>query len=178
MNRLSFREKYIVITGAAVVFVFLVVQFVFLPLTEQKNELERILTIEQDGIQQMITLQDQYFRHATDMNKEQQHMTARSPQFTLFSFLDSQAEAAGVKENIDYIRPFSQTMDNGPFRISKVRLKLKNMYLNDFMEFLRRVETLDNGVHVVSISLAKTGEKNNLLEAVMETQTLMPGESQ
>jgi hypothetical protein len=51
------------------------------------------------------------------------------------------------------------------------------MYLNDFMEFLRRVETFGNGVHVVSVSLAKTGEKNNLLEAVLEAQTLMPGET-
>jgi hypothetical protein len=178
MNRLSSREKYMAVTGITAVFVFLVLQFVFFPLMDRKKELKRILTIEQDGIQQMILLRDQYLKHGKNTDREQQHMATRSPQFTLFSFLDSQAEAAGVKKNIDYMRPFSQTTDDGLFQISKVRLKLKNMYLNDFMEFLRRVETLDNGVHVVSISLAKTGEKNNLLEAVMETQTLMPGESQ
>ena len=178
MDRLSFREKYITVTGIVVVVVFLALQLVFLPLMDRKKELTRILTIEQDGIQKMITLRDQYLRHNKNTNKEQQHLAARSPQFTLFSFLDSQAEAAGIKKNIDYMRPFSQTTDDGLFQISKVRLKLKNMYLNDFMEFLRRVETLDNGVHVVSISLAKTGEKNNLLEAVLETQTLMPGEPQ
>ncbi len=45
------------------------------------------------------------------------------------------------------------------------------------MEFLKQVETSGNGVHVVSISLARTGENDNLLEAVLETQTLMPGEA-
>jgi hypothetical protein len=39
------------------------------------------------------------------------------------------------------------------------------------------VETSGKGVHVVSISLAQTGEKDNLLEAVLETQTLVPGEA-
>lgn len=83
----------------------------------------------------------------------------------------------GSKKNIDYMRPFSQTAEDGSFQISKVRLKLKNLYLNDFMEFLKQVETSGNGVHVVSISLARTGENDNLLEAVLETQTLMPGEA-
>ncbi len=52
------------------------------------------------------------------------------------------------------------------------------MYLNDFTNFLTRVETSGNGVHVVSMSLAGSGKNDNLLEAVLETQTLMPGEIQ
>lgn len=177
MNSLSTREKIIVITGIAVVFVFLVVQFVFFPLMDRKNELERILAIEQDGLHQMATLRDQYLKMTRGVNRQQAHLSDRSPEFTLFSFLDSRAEASGVKKNIDYMRPFSQAVDDGPFQLSKVRLKLKNLYLNDFMEFLKQVETSGHGVQVVSISLARTGEKDNLLEAVLETQTLMPGEA-
>ena len=175
MNRLSTREKHIVVTGLAVIFVFLAVQFVFLPLMDRKKELTRILTIEEDSIQQMIVLLDQYIRLNNGMGRGQPHMAGRPPQFTLFSFLDSQAEASGVKKNIDYMRPFSQALDEGPYRLSKVRLKLKNLYLNDFMEFLKRVETSGNGVYIVSISLTQTGENDNLLEAVLEAQTLMPG---
>ncbi len=165
------------VTGIFVVFVFLAVQFVFFPLMDRKKELTRILTIEQDGLQQISTLRSQYLKMTRGMDKQPASQSDRPPEFTLFSFLDSRAEASGVKKNIDYMRPFSQTAEDGSFQISKVRLKLKNLYLNDFMEFLKQVETSGNGVHVVSISLARTGENDNLLEAVLETQTLMPGEA-
>jgi hypothetical protein len=178
MNRLSFREKYIVITGIAVILVFAVLQFIYLPLTDRKNDLKRILNIEHDSIQQMMTLRDQYLRLNNGMNRGQQQVADRPPRFTLFSFLDSQAEASGVKKNIDYMRPFSQALDDGPYQLSKVRLKLKNLYLNDFMEFLKRVETSGSGVYIVSISLTQTGENDKLLEAVMEAQMLIAGEPQ
>jgi len=176
MNALSTREKTIVIAGIAMLFVFLVVQFVFFPLMDRKKEMKRILTIEQDALYQMTTLQNQYSSLTRDRGRQQALLVNRSRQFTLFSFLDNRAEASGIKKNIDYMRPFSQTAEDGTFQISKVRLKLKNLYLSDFMEFLKQVETSGNGVHIVSISLARTGEKDNMLEAVLETQTLMPGE--
>jgi type II secretory pathway component PulM len=177
MNSLSTREKTIVVAGTAVIFVFLIAQFVFFPLMDRKKELMRILAIEQDGIQQMTALRNQYLGLTRDMGGQKGIMADRSPEFTLFSFLDSRAEASGIKKNIDYMRPFTQTAEDGSFQISKVRLKLKNLYLNNFMEFLKQVETSGNGVHVISISLARTGENDNLLEAVLETQTLMPGEA-
>jgi hypothetical protein len=142
---------------------------------DRKKALARILTIEQDSIQQMMMLRAQYLRHSNITGRELPHMAGRPPQFTLFSFLDSQAEASGIKKNIDYMRPFSQAIDDGPYQLSKVRLKLKNLYLNNFMEFLKRVETSGNGVYIVSIPCPKTGENDNLLEAVLEAQTLMPG---
>ncbi len=177
MNTLSTREKFIVITGIAVVLVFLALQFVFFPLMDRKKELKRILTIEQDGLNQMATLRDQYLKITRGMDRQSSNLSDRPADFTLFSFLDSRAEASGVKKNIDYMRPFTQAAEDGSFQISRVRLKLKNLYLNDLMEFLKQVETSGNGVHVTSISLARTGENDNLLEAVLETQTLMPGET-
>jgi hypothetical protein len=76
------------------------------------------------------------------------------------------------------MRPFSRTSDDGSFQLSRVRLKLTGLYLNDFTDFLRRVESPGSGVHVVSMSLAKSGKNDTLLEAVLETQTLMTGEIQ
>ncbi len=177
MNSLSSREKTIVFAGIATIFVFLFAQFVFFPLLDRKNELKRILAIEQDGIQQMAVLRNQYLETTRNMDGQKGVMAAHSPEFTLFSFLDTQAEASGIKKNIDYMRPFTQTAEDGAFQISKVRLRLKNLYLDNLLEFLKQVETSGNDVHVVSISLTRTGEKDNLLEAVLETQTVMPGET-
>ncbi|MDT8380058.1 MAG: type II secretion system protein GspM [Desulfotignum sp.] len=173
MNRLSTREKQMIALGGLLVIVFVSVQFVFLPLLDQKKELTRVLAIEQDAVAQMTRLQAQYMALSRDMDTGQSIMASRPRDFTLFSFLDTQAEKSGVKKNIDYMRPFSQNLDDSPYVVSKVRLKLKNMYLNDFIRFLNAVETSGNGVYVISLSLSKTGEKENLLEAVLEAQTLM-----
>lgn len=162
-----------IVLGSLLVIVFVSVHFVFIPILDQKKELTRVLAIEQDAVAQMTRLQAQYMALSRDMGTGQSIMASRPRDFTLFSFLDTQAEKSGVKKNIDYMRPFSQNLDDSPYVVSRVRLKLKNMYLNDFIHFLNAVETSGNGVHVISLSLSKTGEQENLLEAVLEAQTLM-----
>jgi hypothetical protein len=176
MNQLSTREKNTIALGSILILVFLAVQFIYLPLKDKKKELERILRVEEETVRQMVQLHKQYRDLTGEPDMEQTIPAAKPPDFTLFSFLDSEAEKSGVKKNIDHMRPFSQDMDDGPFLISKVRLKLKNMYLNDFIHFIKGVETSGNGVSVISLSLSRTGDQATLLEAVMEAQTLVQKE--
>jgi general secretion pathway protein M len=173
MTRLSTREKYIVTAGSILAAVFLCLQFVILPLVDRQKEMARIVKIEQEAVAEIGALRQRYRSLTTGMDNEQDLMAARPHDFTLFSFLDFQAEKSGIKQNIDYMRPFSQDLGDGGYRLSKVRLKLKNLYLDDFINFLAGVETSGNGVHIISLSLSRTGEQANLLEAVMEAQTLM-----
>lgn len=174
---LSTREKNTIALGSVLVIIFLVVQFIYLPLVDHKKDLIRIFKIEQDAVRQMALLHEQLQDLTQNPDVDQKILAARPPGFTLFSFLDSQAEKSGVKKNIDYMRPFSQDMDDGPYIISKVRLKLTNLYLKDFIDFIQMVETSGNGVYVISLSLSRTGEQANLLEAVLEARTLVQKES-
>ncbi len=173
MNRLSNREKYIVTAGSILAVLFLCMQFMILPLMDRQKELARIVTIEQEAVAEISALQQRYRSLTIGMDNEQDLMAARPQDFTLFSFLDFQAEKSGIKQNIDYMRPFSQDLGEQGYQLSKVRLRLKNLYMDDFIKFLEGVETSGNGVHIISLSLSRTGEQANLLEAVMEAQTLM-----
>ncbi len=176
MTHLSIREKNTIALGSILTLVFLAVQFIYLPLVDKKKDLERIFSVEQDALRQMVQLHEQYRDLTGELDMEQQILAARPRDFTLFSFLDSEAEKSGVKKNIDYMRPFSQDMDDGNYIVSKVRLKLKNMYLTDFIHFIKGVETSGNGVSVISLSLSRTGDQATLLEAVLEAQTLVQKE--
>jgi hypothetical protein len=173
MTRLSTREKYILTTGSILAVLFLFLQFLFLPLVDRQKEMERILKVEQEGVVEISELSHQYQSLSRGMDNEPHIMATRPHDFTLFSFLDFQAEKSGVKKNIDYMRPFSQNLGEGRYMLSKVRLKLKNLYMKDLIEFLKAVELSGNGVYITFLSLSKTGEQANLLEAVMEAQTLM-----
>lgn len=176
MTRLSPRENFVIAAGGLMILVFAAVQFFFLPLVDRKQELERILAVEQDAVSQIADLRNQYLDLSRDMETGQNLLAARPRNFSLFSFLDGRAEKTGVKKNIEYMRPFSQDLDDGPYLVSKVRVKLNNLVLDDFIGFLQSVETSGNSVYVTSMSLSRTGESDALLEAVLETQTLMPKE--
>jgi len=173
---LSNREKNTIFLGSVLVTMFLVIQFIYLPLLDRKKELVRILGVEQDALRQMTQLQQQFQDLTRNLDLDQKILAARPPGFTLFSFLDSQAEKSRIKKNIDYMRPITQNMDDGPYSISKVRLKLTDLYLKAFVDFIQGVETSGNGVHVISLSLSRTGEQTNLLEAVLEARTMVPKE--
>lgn len=173
MPTLTTREKNTVITGTVLASIFVFIQFVYLPLLDQKQNLERILATEKHSHQQMKTLEAQYHNTSLNVAMQQKILETRPKEFTLFSFLDAQAETSGVKAHIDYMRPDSLDLDDGPFSIAKIRLKLKAVYLNNLMEFIRLVETSGNGVQAVSLSLSLAGREKKLLDAVMELQTLM-----
>lgn len=176
MIRLSPRENFVIAAGGLLILVFAAVQFFFLPLVDRKQELERILVVEQDAVKQIADLRNQYLDLSRHMETGQTLLDARPRNFTLFSFLDGRAEKTSVKKNIEYMRPFSQDLDDGPYLVSKVRVKLNNLVLDDFIDFIQSVETSDNGVYVTSLSLSRIGDSDALLEAILEAQTLMPKE--
>lgn len=173
MPTLTTREKNTLITGIVLAAVFVFIQFVYLPLLDERQDLERILASEKHAHQRMEILKAQYRNTSLNMALQQKILETRPKEFTLFSFLDAQAEASGVKAHIDYMRPDSLDLDDGPYTIAKIRLKLKAVYLNNLTEFIRLVETSENGVQAVSLSLSLAGREKKRLDAVMELQTLM-----
>ncbi|MCP3940081.1 MAG: general secretion pathway protein GspM [Desulfobacteraceae bacterium] len=175
MIQLSTREKNILAGAGILVLIFIVVQFVFLRTFDKKNDLERILMVETQTLEKVSQLQKQYL--ALGMDNKKGIMKTRQRDFTLFSFLDLQASKSGVKENIGYMKPFSQDMENTPYKISTVKLKLVKINLQQFINFIEGVETSKNGVKIVSLSATKVGKKQNMLDVLIETQTLMAKES-
>ena len=178
MLNLSAREKNVISLGGIIALLFLVIQFVCLPLADRKKDLTRILGVEQDALIQMQALQAKYLDTSRVLDYQSQVLQTRPPGFTLFSFLDAQAEKSGVKEYIDYMRPVSQEIGDGPYRVSSVKLKLDHIYLHDFVTFLAGVETSGSGVQVVSMALNLTGDEKKQLEVIMEVRTLVEKEGE
>lgn len=177
MIHLSRREKNILTAGGFLLVIFIAIQFIYFPAVDRRTDLKRVLSVERDSLKQVRELQKQYLALTQNLDHQKNALKFRQKDFTLFSFLDFQAEKSGIKENIDYMKPFSQEVENSPYKISKVQLKLKNVFLNELITFISRVEASDNLVQIISLSLSKAGKKNDRLDAVIETQTLMIKES-
>ncbi|MBU0969922.1 MAG: general secretion pathway protein GspM [Proteobacteria bacterium] len=173
MGKLSIRDKNVLTAGGILVIIFLAIQFIYLPAVDKREDLKRILSVEKQSLSQIHALQKQYLTLEQNLDLQKDTLKNRQKDFSLFSFLDLQAEKSGVKDNIDYMKPFSQELENSSYTISKVKLKLKDIFLNECIDFIHRVEVSENGVRIISLSLSKTGKNKDKLDAVIETQTLV-----
>ncbi|WDP88823.1 MAG: type II secretion system protein M [Desulfobacter sp.] len=172
-ERLSSREKQIVLGGGILAVLFVCIQFIYLPAYDKNIALGRTLAAEQAALERIGILEREYRDMAPDNREAAALIKNRKKGFTLFSFLDRQASQSGVKEHIDYMKPNSRELDNQPFSLAVVKLKLKKIVLRDFIRFVGKVESPENGIRIVSLSLTKSGKTGNLLDATIEAQTIM-----
>ncbi len=171
---LTTREKNILIAGSLVLIVLLAFWLLYFPALDKRARLIRVLEAEKDALEQIIALSGQFGQFDKNDTGYRAMIAARPPDFSLFSFLDRQAEKSKVKEKVAYMQPLSQDSGDTSYDISRVKLKLNELYLNELVDFLYRVETGDNGVYITSVSLSRVGTDRKLMDAVIEAQTLMP----
>ncbi len=170
---LSKRQKNFLIAGG----IFLVLFFGYTqgiaPVFEKREVLQRVLIEKQAGLQTMNTQLAQIQSITRQFESQTRALSVRPKNFSLFSFLDLQAKQSGVKENVDYMKPFSKNNENSKYTVTTVKVKLKEVYLKELVDFLYRIESSNNGVIITSLSLTKAGKDKNKLDAVLETETLM-----
>ncbi len=173
MFNLSKRDINVLIGGGAFLIVFIAVQFIYFPTIEKRDTLKRVLAQKYISIDEMTLLAQQYKNISKNINSKKRSMTRREKEFSLFSFLDSQAQKSGVKENVDYMKPFTKKMEASEYTLVTVKVKLKEVYLKELIDFLYHVESSENGITITSLSLNKAGKEIKKLDAVIQAETLM-----
>ena len=172
MFELSQRDKKFIAAGIVFFVLFSLVWFVYLPAVDTRAMLEKKVVSKARNLGLMQTLEMTCRQYAKSFDLEKGALEKRGPTFTLFSFLDSLSSKSLVKKNVAYMKPFSQDMENSDYIRSRVTVKLQQVYLNGLVDFLVRIENSPHGVSVISLSLTKSGDKGQFLDAVIETQTL------
>ncbi len=170
LNRLNKRERYAVLVAAAVVFLFVIIQFVITPIMDRQARLQNRLRQKQTILGEMRSMKLEYEALKRENDRFKQNFSARPRGFTLFSFLDQLAGEAGVKDNIAYMKPSKSRPQNSPYPLSIVELKLEGISIKQLPPYLYKVETSKNMVFIRRISITKTG-KEGLIDAVLQVET-------
>lgn len=173
MNNLTSREKQIVVGGGILAIIFICIQFIYLPAYDNNAALTQALSAEQRSFQRIKALEKEYRTMSPDNSGTDKLIKARAKGFTLFSYLDRQASQSGVKEHIDYMKPQTRELENQSYSLAVVKLKLKKLAFKDLVRFINKVESPGKGIHIVSLSLTKSGKEGRYLDAVIEAQTVM-----
>lgn len=174
-NRMARREQIMVGSLIAAVAVLLFYALVFSPLLESRQRLQKSVLKKQMELQEIHALQKEYQSLQHQSGDIQQRLIQRPDNFTLFSFIEQQATLAGIKQQINYIKP-SNVESDGPLIESRVDMKLQQITLENLVTFLKGVESPKNVVSISRISIQEHGKGEGHLNAVIQIVTFDKGE--
>ena len=169
IDKLNSREKWVLFGGVAFVLCFLLVQLVILPVVEARRNLEKSIVRKQQELQEIKLLQQEYRTLKSEEGTIQARINERGAGFTLFTFLDQQANKAKVKKQIMYMKP--SMLDGDELNEAMVEMKLQQITLAALVEFVRLVESEENVVFIRRFSIQESGDAQGYFDVILQIVT-------
>lgn len=170
INNLEQRERLVLIGGVAFLICFILFRFTIVPFISAKNRLEQATERKREELVRIKELQQEYISLKKEEGTIEAMINERGPQFSLFTFLDQQAERVQVKKQIQYMKP-STTEGEDTLNETMVEMKFQLISLESLVGFLRLVESKKNVVFVKRISIQESGTTEGSLDAIIQIVT-------
>lgn len=170
LQRLSRRERILLTAGLIFVTGFVLHQLVVDPFLTQKRRLERSLQIKASNVLEMKLLKQQYQQVSANKREIMDNLQARSPGFSLFTFVEQQIDTARMKERVSSIKPTVSDYQEG-IRQSVIDLKIEGIVLAQLVDFLASIESFDRVVFVERIVVQNNSAGDGLLDVTVSVLT-------
>lgn len=174
-DKLEQREKVIILIGCLFLLCFFILQFVIGPYLAASKKLDSSIVQRKADLVELQLLQQEYRGLKEEEGGIKEQLTERPANFSLFSFLDKQASASGVKEYIGYMKP-STSEGDGELLESLVEMKLQKITLEKLVAFLKLIESPENVVSIKRISIQESGKDEGFLEVILQIVTFIDNE--
>ncbi|MDD3080712.1 MAG: hypothetical protein PHW17_00630 [Desulfobacterales bacterium] len=172
VRKLNRREKIIVYAAAGFLGLFIIIQFGIVPLMEKRSRLMRGIEVKAIVLEQITALRAEYEAMRSQEDMALERYENRSPDFTLFAFMDQLAGETRIKDHIEYMKPAKTEQKDSPYKISQVEMKLQNITLKQLATYLFRIEASDQMVSVKRMSITKKGKNEKFVDWVLQVETL------
>ena len=169
VDKLSSREKWVLFGGIGFVLCFLVVQLVVAPVLDARSNLQKSIARKKQELIEIKNLQQEYRTLKSKEGTIQARINQRGAGFTLFTFLDQQANEAKVKKQIKYMKP--STVDGDELNEAMVELKLQQIPLSDLVGFIRLIESGENVVFIKRFSIQESSDMQGFFDAILQVVT-------
>ncbi|MFV0438377.1 MAG: type II secretion system protein GspM [Desulfopila sp.] len=173
LDTLSQRERLIVLGGGLVVVVLLLYQFIVSPYLLARKRVIQSIETRKTEFAEIVRLKRQYEQLRVEEGDIKVHVGERAPGFTLFTFLDQQAEKAEVKALIKYMKPSLLSGEGDGLDESIVEMKLEGISLARLVEFLQLTESEANVVAVRRMSVQVNARVEGQLDVILQYVTLV-----
>lgn len=175
IDRLSSRERWMLLGALVFITGFVVFQFMLVPYFDAKENITKSIAKREADLIKIKQLSTEYLALKADEGNIQARLDKRDRKFTLFTFSDEQAGKAGVKKQIQYMKP-SIIEGDEQFNESVVEIKLEKITLKALVEFLLLIESKENVVFIKRMSIQESGEGKGHLDSILQLATFSPKE--
>jgi len=111
-----------------------------------------------------------------DLRKQEggikEKLAVREPNFSLFTFLDVQAQRADIKRLIQYMKPTVIEKD-GERNESVVEMKIEKIDLANLVQYLGLIESEEKVVSIKRLSIQSGRDDAGYLDVVLQMVTFM-----
>ncbi len=165
---LDSREKKVLLGGLLFVGAFLLVQLLVMPFVEARSALEQSILRREAELSDMKRLRQEYLALKEEEGGIEAGVDRRQPDFSLFTFLDRQAEKSRVKRQISSMKP-SRSEGEGNLAEVMVEVNLQQVGLAGLVDFLLLLESSEKVVFVRRITIQ--GRDSGLLDVTLQVVT-------
>ena len=169
IEKLDSRERWVLFGGMGFVFCFLVLQLVILPVLDAQSNLKKSIERKKQELTKIRELQQDYRTLKSEEGTIQARIDQRGAGFTLFTFLDRQANEAKVKKQIKYMKP--SMVDGDELNEAMVEMKLQQITLSALVAFIRLVESEENVVFIRRFSIQQSGDTQGYFDSILQIVT-------
>ena len=170
IRNLEKREKLALAGGLAFLICFMLLRFAIMPFISAKNNLENSTERKKEDLVRIKELQQEYLTLKNEQGTIEAMIRERGATFSLFTFLDQQAEKIQVKKQIQYMKP-STTEGEDTLNETSVEMKFQLISLEALVGFLRLIESEKDVVFVKRISIQENGTQQGFLDAILQIVT-------
>ena len=171
LMKLAKREKYFIAIAGSALAIFFFFQLLVFPFFDKRERLRRGVEAKEEGLREMLRMRVEYEALKQDSQGIDRYLARRKRGFTLFSFLETAAGAAEIKEHIKYMKP-STSKSTGPYKESIVEMKLETVTMKQLVRYLERIESPQNVVNTKRISIKGNKKEAGYLDVVLQVLTL------
>lgn len=170
LQRLSKRERFLLAVGVLFVLGFVFHQLIADPFLTKKQRLERSLQKKAANVLEMKLLQKEYQQISENKRDIMGRLQSRSPEFSLFTFVEQQIDTVRMKERVTSIKPGVSDYQEG-VRQALIDLKIEGIVLAQLVDFLASIESFDKVVFVERIVVQNNSREDGLLDVMLSVLT-------
>lgn len=174
IEALSWRERLIVVGGGVLV-IFLFIYFLGVsPARERSQVLKRLISQKERELQELLVICDEYQKLKGAEDAIVRRTMALGAGVSPISILEGLARKAGVREQLDQMRPLP-SISAPRYTIIPVQLNIRGAGLAEIVAYIYEIENADAPFLIKRLKLRPTPRGGGRLDCTLEVLTFNVG---
>lgn len=170
LRNISGRERIFIIGAAAMLVIFLIYQLVYTPLMRRRDEYQNEIVELENSYGNYELLAGRYLE-ARNVHDSYRSELLDKKSLSVLTYLENEAQSAGVRDNIEYIRPRGMETEEGIITAS-VEMKIDAITATDLFLFLGGIEKNRKGLIIAYLRLKPFFKEKNKVDVVVRVHDI------